>query len=85
MVHKSQVCGVKLSPRSAETLCESCVVSIMQLKSVDHRQSNKKLELVHSDVCGPFQADSIGGSRCFVTFIDDYTCCVSEVQKVPRV
>ena len=42
-------------------------------KSVDHEQSTKKLELIHSDICGPIQVESIGGSRYFVTFIDDYT------------
>ena len=38
--------------------------------------STKKLGLVHSDMCGPMQVDSIGGSRYFVTFIDDYSRCV---------
>ena len=46
-------------------------------KPLTHPQSKKKLELVHSDVCGPLQAESIGGSRYFVTFIDDYSRCVS--------
>jgi len=31
--------------------------------------------LVHSDVCGPMQTESIGGSKYFVTFIDDYSRC----------
>lgn len=30
------------------------------------------LELVHSDVCGPFKICSTGGARCFVTFVDDF-------------
>ena len=34
-----------------------------------YKQSAKKLELVHSDICGPIQVDSIGGSRYFATFI----------------
>jgi hypothetical protein len=29
------------------------------------------LDLVHSDVCGPVEMPSIGGSRYFVTFVDD--------------
>ena len=32
-----------------------------------------KLELVHSDVCGPMSVPSLNGSRYFLTFIDDYT------------
>jgi len=34
-------------------------------------KSNELLELVHADVCGPFRVSSLGGSRYFVTFIDD--------------
>jgi len=30
-------------------------------KPLTHQQSIKKLELVHSDVCEPHQAESIGG------------------------
>ncbi|MCR9067183.1 MAG: hypothetical protein NXI00_24670, partial [Cytophagales bacterium] len=36
-------------------------------------KSKKILELIHSDVCGPMQVESFGGSRYIVTFIDDYT------------
>ena len=32
----------------------------------------KILELVHSDVCGPMKTPSIGGTRYFITFIDDF-------------
>ena len=31
------------------------------------------LELIHTDVCGPIPINSVGGSRYFVTFTDDYT------------
>ena len=33
----------------------------------------KKLELVHSNVCGPMLIQSLSGMRYFVTFIDDAT------------
>ena len=32
-----------------------------------------KLELVHTDVWGPSKVPSFGGSRYFITFIDDAT------------
>ena len=35
----------------------------------------RKLHLVHNDVCGPMQTDSIGGRKYFVTFIDNYSQC----------
>ena len=31
------------------------------------------LELIHTDVCGPFRVNSLGGHRFFVTFIDDFS------------
>ena len=37
-------------------------------------RSKEKLELVHTDVCGPMQTQSFGGSRYFITFTDDYLC-----------
>ena len=34
-------------------------------------RANDLLHIVYSDVCGPFDAPSLGGSKYFVTFIDD--------------
>lgn len=31
------------------------------------------LEVVHSDVCGPFEDHTIGGNKYFVSFADDYS------------
>jgi hypothetical protein len=33
----------------------------------------EKLELVHSDICGPINPTSNGGNRYFITFTDDLT------------
>jgi len=35
--------------------------------------ATRKLEVIHSDVCGPFEVKSIGENRYFVTFIDEFT------------
>ena len=44
-------------------------------KSVGEIHSMRRLQRVHSDVCGPMPTDSIGGRRYFVTVIDNYTRC----------
>ena len=38
-------------------------------------RSTRKLQLVHSNVYGPVQTESIGGQRYFVMFIDDASQC----------
>ena len=37
------------------------------------RSSSKPFELIHSDLSGKFSQKSLGGSRYFITLIDDYT------------
>ena len=47
-------------------------------KPLKEIKSTEKLQLVHSDICGPMQTKSFGGSRHFITFTDDYSrCCKS--------
>lgn len=40
-------------------------------KETTHNVS-RILELVHSNVCGPFKISSTGSARYFVTFVDDF-------------
>lgn len=37
------------------------------------RRISKPLELVHTDLCGPMEEASIGGSKYFILFVDDYS------------
>ena len=56
--------------------CEGCIMgkhNRSPFPKKSSRVTTKPLELVHSDVCGPMSVDSIGGSRYFITFIDDYS------------
>lgn len=57
-------------------LCENCVYGKqkrVRFLRVGKEKKSEKLELVHTDVWGPTQVSSLGGSRYYVTFIDDAT------------
>lgn len=75
---KNLVNVVDLPSEKDVSFCEACVegkLSRKPHKPVGEIRSKRKLQLVHSDVCGPMQTESIGGSKYFVTFIDDYSRC----------
>ena len=36
-------------------------------------RSSQLLELIHTDICGPFDAPSFGGEKYFITFINDFS------------
>lgn len=68
-----------LNFKMEETLpeCEVCTQSKMTRlpfpsKHCENR-TTQVLEIIHSDVCGPMRIESLGGTRYFVTFIDEYT------------
>ena len=46
-------------------------------KPVVEIHSVRRLQCVHSDVCGFLSTKSIGGSKYFGSFIDDYSRCCS--------
>ncbi|KAJ9566131.1 hypothetical protein OSB04_002097 [Centaurea solstitialis] len=55
--------------------CESCLSGKMTkqpFNSVNERAADL-LEIVHTDVCGPFSHEARGGYRYFITFTDDFS------------
>ena len=57
------------------TTCESCILAKhykLPFKSRQELEITEKLQLVHSDLCGPLPP-SIDGSTYFITFTDDYS------------
>ena len=77
-VQNEFVQGIDIEKMTELSFCEGCLAGKMCQKpfpTVGEIRSTRKLQLVHSDVCGPMQTQSIGGAKYFVTFIDDYTRC----------
>ncbi|MCO5603086.1 hypothetical protein L7F22_057231 [Adiantum nelumboides] len=71
MVHDLSL--LKMPPRH---VCEGCVLGKMHKFAFLHDgfvRATRKLQLVHSNVCGPMRTPSVGNSLYFVTFIDDFS------------
>ena len=69
--------GVDLGSQSCLSFCKACVQGKCHRKShhsTKKGKSKEKLQLIHMDLSGPMQTQSLGGSRYFITFTDDYSC-----------
>ena len=68
--------GIDLQPEGKINFCEACVHGRMHrlphiaLKDI---KSKERLQLVHTDVCGPMRTQSFGGSSYFITFTDNHS------------
>jgi transposase InsO family protein len=73
LVDKGMVHGVKSVGGRIE-LCEACINGKQHRDPFPHsnKRARHKLDLIHSDVCGPLPI-SIGGMRFFIVFCDDNT------------
>ena len=70
--------GVDIPSEGKQSFCEACIQGKMHRlphHSLKEIRSKKKLQLVYTDICGPMQTQSFGGSRYFITFTDDYSRC----------
>ena len=45
------------------------------MRKKDANRCSDILELIHTDICGPFPTPSWNGQQYFITFIDDYSRC----------
>ena len=73
-INKLEKMGLLVPLGSEPTLtCESCLQGKMTRSPFVGQMERAKevLELVHSDVCGPFSAMARGGYHYFITFTDD--------------
>ena len=73
MIKRGQISGIK--PTDIDNFfCESCALGKshrLAFKRAEKKRNTKPGEYIHSEVCGPFSVESVGGSRYCVTFKDD--------------
>jgi hypothetical protein len=75
MQQKEMVCGLPVLTE-VEDVCAGCALGKHHREKFDKEQAwraSYPLELIHTNLCGPMQNESVGGNRYFITFIDDYS------------
>lgn len=75
LITQDMVIGI-LSLDMPNKLYEGCLVKKQSIKSFVSTMpmiSSRILEVVHSDICGPFEEHTIGGNMYFVSFIDEFS------------
>lgn len=63
--------SVRLNKASCTVCCEGKQTRLPFPQSTS--RSQEVLELVHTDLCGPMENESLGGARYFLIFIDDFS------------
>jgi len=54
-------------------ICQQGKQSKLPFQTSQAWRANQKLQLIHTDVCGPMKTKSLNGNNYFLLFIDDYT------------
>lgn len=77
MVQNKVITGVEIKKSSFDTIkCDGCLLGKGHRSPIpkkSYSRSSQTLQLVHSDVNGSLETPSLGGSRYFITFVDDYS------------
>jgi hypothetical protein len=55
--------------------CIECIKGkyVKHIKKTGVTHSSGVLEIIHTDICGPFNVKSIDGFNLFITFTDDFS------------
>jgi hypothetical protein len=56
--------------------CIECIKGkyVKHIKKTGVTRSSGVLEIIHTNICGPFNVRSIDRFNSFITFIDDFSC-----------
>lgn len=74
-IHDIRKMNLNIKQCNCSDICEHCIKGKMATKPFPKKSSevNNMFDVVVSDVCGPFQVESVGRAKYFVTFIDVYS------------
>ncbi|CAM6096997.1 unnamed protein product [Calypogeia fissa] len=75
MSHRELVNGLP-TIEFQQIVCDTCVMAKQHRERIprkSHSRATRPLQLIHTDLCGPFAISSIHGARYLLTFIDDHS------------
>jgi hypothetical protein len=75
MARAGVVEGLNIDHKHDVCRCQACVYGKSTRAPIPKQNGDRAahvLDLVHTDVCGPFPEESLGGSLYFVSFVDDH-------------
>lgn len=76
MLHTKNLVNGLPQIKNPQVVCERCLVSKQPRSTfgsyVPSRASDL-LNIIYSDVCGPFEVSSLGGNKYFVSFVDEFS------------
>ena len=76
MISKELVTGIEInSKQSPDPICEPCLSGKMNANPFPSSNTcaSKPLQLIHTDLHGPFKTHTMSGYCYWITLIDDYT------------
>ena len=75
--HADITTGIKVSESqfnaAGQTACDFCIMAKQHKISRRSSKSDSSQELLHMDMCGPLEVQSLGGSRYLSTYLDDFS------------
>ena len=74
LLKKNGVTSLPTIPRKLKK-CDACIIGKHKKYFFhdSHSREQRKLELIHQDLCGPISVPFENGNKYMITFIDDYT------------
>ena len=75
MCKKQLLNGIPNELKGEFLKCKTCIENKMHNVPFENNRYRAQdlLEIIHTDVCGPFQNTGFRGEKYFITFIDDYS------------
>lgn len=72
---KGVVSGMNFNDEKNRISCETCAMGKQSRQpfATSASQAKNLIALIHSDLCGPMETQSIGGAKYILTFIDEYS------------